>query len=211
MERKWGRDNIPDRRDRQFMLPIKRSRLTSRYWTCNTIEDQEDTPHCVGFAWAGWLMAPPIKQYIAPYGIYHLAQFMDEWEGEDYDGTSVRGGAKVLHSLGLITEYQWAFDADVVVGAVLEKGPVVIGVSWYEGMMEPKGDGYISPTGDIVGGHAALIDGVDTKKGFVRIKNSWGKEWGKKGRCFLLIDEFDKLLKGDGEACIGIEARPRAK
>jgi len=204
----FGRCHVEDPRDQKFKLRrISTDRLT-RYWSSRYFGNQGQEPSCVGFAWMHWLEASPISQYVLGGGIYKLAQYLDEWQGQNYEGTSVRAGAKALSHLGFIKEYRWATKIAPVISAVLETGPVVIGIDWREGMLETNKNGFIKPTGKIVGGHAILIDGVNKEKGFVRLKNSWGKDWGQKGRAKLKFDDLQTLLSHQGEACLGIERKP---
>jgi hypothetical protein len=125
----------------------------SRMWTSRRafVLDQGQTPHCVGFAWAGFLEAAPhMHQLTNADGdrFYSLAQQNDEWEGENYDGTSTRGGAKALQSLGLIEgEYVWAQTEDDVWKFVLTRGPVVAGTTWLTGFMATDSKGYLNLTG----------------------------------------------------------------
>lgn len=168
--------------------------------------DQGATPECVGHGWAHWLHASPFRQFLQPHGIYTMAQHLDEWEGTDYDGTSVRAGAKVLQMLGAIGEYRWATQVVPVAKHILANGPVVIGVNWYEGMEEPDpGTGLIRPTGEALGGHCACLIGFDGRRGQFKLKNSWGTEWGLGGYAWIGIADLQRLLDEDGEACCGLE------
>jgi len=127
--------------------------------------------------------------------------------GNSYDGTSVRAGAKILQRLGVISEYRWASTLDDVVQAVLHLGPVVVGTWWYSDMFTPDSNGVITATGTKSGGHAYVINGVNLNKKQFRIKNSWGRGWGKKGHAYISFSDFDKLLKDWGEACMAFEKK----
>ena len=165
--------------------------------------DQRDTPHCVGFAWAAWLAASPVRQRpIGGDGIYRLAQHFDEWQGVDYDGTSVRGGAKALALSGHITEYRWAFDVDSVVNHILRSGPVVLGTNWYRGMNDA---GDMQPTGSLLGGHAYLAYRANVKTNQIGIRNSWGADFGTNGNGVMSLDTLERLLAENGEACTALE------
>lgn len=130
------------------------------------------------------------------------------YTGNSYDGTSVRAGAKVLQTKGFIESYLWAWDVNTVIQAVLEKGPVVVGTEWTYDMFFPNIDtAIIKPTGNSAGGHAYLINGVNTKKKLFRIKNSWGRVWGNKGHAYISFDDMDKLIRNQGEACLAIEIK----
>jgi len=203
-----GRLVAVDPRDGLHLLfrKAKKSKRVTRYWYDNRWwADQGETPHCVGYAWAHWLVNTPVINYMDPNGLYALAQQNDEWPGEDYDGTTVRAGAKVLRTLGFIHEYKWAFTLDTLVEALLEKGPVVVGTDWYEAMSNPNRYGKIKIGGKKEGGHAYLLTGVDTKKRVFRIKNSWGRAWGKQGRALIGFAEMRILLREKGEACLAVE------
>lgn len=206
--RAMGRLRAPDPRDRKHLLRPGRSDRTSRYWADSAwFGDQGSESSCVGFAWAHWLCNAPLRQWVDPSGVYRLAQFVDEWPGEDYDGTSVRAGAKVVQSLGFIQEYKWATTLDAVVYALLEQGPVVVGTEWFEDMLEPDERGHVRPAGYSVGGHAYLLNGVNVATETLRIKNSWGREWGNEGRALISFNHFAELLAYDGEACLAIERK----
>jgi hypothetical protein len=212
-KRLFGRLVSKDARDKRFRISRMRAKAPRgrRVWKSSWAGDQAATPQCVGFAWSHWLNSQPIKQFIQPSGIYQYAQHVDQWDGTDYDGTSVRAGAKVLQDLGFIESYRWGWTQEDVSQAILTLGPVVIGSNWYTDMMVPDQNGFLHPSGNIVGGHAYLLYGVDTVKKLYFLKNSWGVDWGKNGTALLAFGDLQNLLYRDGEACIGIErkAAPR--
>lgn len=187
------------------------SSRTSRAWNANGFwGDQGMTSQCVAYAWTHWLKDGPVthKKLIPdPATLYKKAQQNDEWEGEEptYEGTSVRAGAKVLQSEGLIGNYYWAFDVETTIEALLTTGPVVVGTDWYSDMFSPNSKGEVTPTGYVAGGHAYVLDGVNKKTGLIRIKNSWGRGWGKKGFAFIKFKDMDKLIKQQGEVCLATE------
>ena len=208
-KRKFGRIVVKDKRDKKFMLVRKKSSKNSKYWDdSHWFGDQKTASSCVGHAWAHWLNCAPFRQYLDPTGIYKLAQYQDSWKGEAYDGTSVRAGAQVLSALGFLKSYQWTWDVDTLVSTLLEVGPVVVGTNWYAGMSSPK-DGLLRITGASQGGHAYLLTGVNRSKGLIRMKNSWNKSWGIKGRALITFDDMAKLLDEEGECCIGVEAEAK--
>lgn len=206
-----GRFFARDRRDARFRIRAAASMRRSRMWAEGTWNgDQGLTPQCVGYAWAHWLHASPIRNYLHPSGIYQFAQTCDEWEGVEYDGTSVRAGAKVLHRLGLIESYGWGRTVDDLVYMLLERGPAVVGSEWFEGMMQPDELDIIRATGDSVGGHAYLVSGVNTKTQFFRVKNSWGTLWGDGGRAYISFADMERLIALEGEICLATEVRAKA-
>lgn len=208
MERAFGRLHAPDENDKRYHLelPVKASTRRYRYWRDDVyFGNQGNKPHCVGYAWMHWLVNAPTYNYLDPNGIYRLAQHIDEWDGTDYAGTSVRAGAKILKNMGVIVRYEWAWDLRKMVEALLERGPLVVGTDWTQGMDRPDNRGIIRATGRNMGGHAYLISGVSKQRKMFRVKNSWGKGWGLSGRAWLPFEDMDKLIKASGEVCLAVE------
>lgn len=226
-------DRIPqfDERSRAFaaVSPTDTRDFRSYTWRCDTYNDQGTEGACVGFSWSHDLAArPKVVPADAEFAlrIYRRARFIDPWPGEDYSGTSVLAGVKavqeVLNSNGvpLIREYRWAFGIQDVLRVVGYMGPVVLGIDWYDSMYSPNEKHFINVSGEKVGGHAILANGVrivrknpllpakwdniDLDKSFVRLHNSWGTEYGQGGDAFITVRDLDKLLQDGGEACIPV-------
>jgi hypothetical protein len=207
MKRTFGRDYIVDPRDRRYLLRTKASKRWSKTWRLGKVTDQGSAASCVGHAWYQWFGASPIRQRpITADGIYELAKHFDEWDGTNYDGTSLRGAAKVLMITGHIREYRWSFDIDSTIEHVLGNGPVVVGTNWYSGMSDP-GNGMMQVKGGVLGGHSYLVYGADTRKELFKIRNSWGTSWGVKGNSRISFTDFDRLIGEAGEVCAAIESR----
>jgi hypothetical protein len=209
-------DRVPRYDQRSLNYPIAdrlgTEAIQSNVWTILPKKlDQGSNGACVGFGFSNAMICKPGKflrevDNDFAHGIYQDAKRNDEWEGEDYDGTSVLAGAKVLKERGLIEEYRWAFGVDEVLSTLANVGPVVLGLNWYEGMFYPDESGYIRPTGDWAGGHCIVARGLSMKRERVMLKNSWGWGWGRWGGCFLTFDDLDKLLHDQGEACVPIKS-----
>jgi hypothetical protein len=210
-----GRIHIPDAKDNNHLIstvfPKQVTTITSKYWDDNMWwGNQGNTPQCVGYAWAHWIADGPVTHSgvqppINPKTIYTEAQKVDEWPGENYDGTSVRGAAKYLKTSGKISSYLWAFDINTLINTILNVGPVVVGTNWYNGMFYPDKTGLIRITGRLAGGHAYVINGVDTRTQRFRIKNSWGKTWGQSGHAYISYTDMTRLIRENGEICLAIE------
>jgi hypothetical protein len=207
-----GRRPAPDDRDRKHLMIAPTSTRQFRYWWANGAWfDQGATSSCVGHAFAHYLEDGPVTQpnYRAdPFAIYNAARRLDEWEGEDYDGTSVRGGAKALKAWGLIESYQWTFDLATTIYALLEVGPLVVGTNWYSSMYETDDLGNVTVSGSVDGGHAYLLNGVNLSTERVRFKNSWGRNnFGMYGHGYLSFTDLARLIAEGGEVCRAVEVR----
>jgi len=210
-----GRELSIDERDKNYLienkLKLSKTKLTQRYWDdTGWWGNQGNTPQCVGYAWSHWIDDGPIKHIgrkptINPTLIYRESQKIDEWPGENYDGTSVRAGAKYLKNTGKIGSYLWTTNINTLINTILNIGPVVVGTNWYYGMFFPDRNGLIRATGYNAGGHAYVINGVDLIKKQFRIKNSWGRNWGKSGSAFISFKDMERLIKENGEVCLAVE------
>lgn len=230
-----GRREAPDSRDRDFPMravprlldePMQHFRYhyANGWWG-----NQGNYPHCVAYAWLHWLEDGPITQPITPHGhpvsvlpplpFYNRCQENDEWPGTNYDGTSVRAGAKVAQEEGFIESYYWGFDALTVFRAILNGFPVVMGTWWRENMWETDEEGMVRYSGAYEGGHAWEANGgwiprgltirqaLQQDVGYIRGKNSWGRGWGHNGHFYMSLKDFDAAIREDGEACIATEIR----
>lgn len=209
-----GRTQQFDERSRAYsiMAGVKSRKNRSYTWRCNQTLDQGREGACVGAAVTHELIARPsevqgLDMKFAREQIYYEAQKIDPWEGGEYpnatrhmSGTSVLAGVKVAHGLGWFDSYRWAFGLDALIYGVGHNGPAIIGINWYNGMIEPDAFGYVHPTGGIAGGHCVLVNSVSMRKNRFTIHNSWGEEWGKNGNCYISFNDMETLLNQRGEA-----------
>ena len=199
-----------DEESRKFPITaIVPPKPRSYTWRCDTWLDQGQEGACVGFSWAHELAGKPkpVKDVtnILAQAIYQDAQKNDEWPGENYEGSSVLGGAKAVQAMGYIGEYRWAFGLDDLILALGHAGPAVLGINWYEGMFTPDADGFVRPGNSaIAGGHAILAIGVSVKGKYVKLHNSWGRDWGHNGEAKITFEDLDRLLHEQGEACVPV-------
>ena len=121
-------DARPDRldfRDRAYMprvcnLPPQFpefshfKRMISAYVKADLILNQGSEGACTGFGLAAvvnhlmWHKNQDSQQ-VSPRMLYHLAQFYDEWAGEDYVGSSCRGALKGWHKHGVCSRALWPY------------------------------------------------------------------------------------------------------
>jgi hypothetical protein len=208
--------------------PLARSRFLN----------QQQTPRCVGYSTAHDLACGPvgltkITAEVAD-AIYVEAQRDDEWEGEDYEGSSVLGGSRALAKLGYSGEYRWAGEggtnaADDVALALGHVGPVVFGTDWLSHMFGLTG-GVLDVNGGLAGGHAYLGRwiAVSTRakrshlpagaplrdEPLIGGPNSWGTDWGNRGEWAMWLSDMRTLLAGvasPGEARVSTQPFRRAR
>ncbi|HOC43224.1 MAG TPA: C1 family peptidase [Thermoanaerobaculales bacterium] len=190
------------------------------------ILDQGSEGACTGFGLAtvvhSLLRRRRVEQdcdAVSPRMLYEMARRYDEWEGEDYDGSSARGAMKGWHKHGICSD------------AVAPYAP---GDSKWELTPERAADGVLRPLGayfrvnpkDLVAMHAALaetkilfatavvhagwdqpdaagliIPSTDERGGHAFavvaydadgfwIQNSWGEEWGRGGFAKVTYDDW---------------------
>jgi hypothetical protein len=208
-----------DERDKKHPLSLvtpKRAARSWKTWRTGPVLNQGPYPRCVAFAWTQFLMSSPMMtKLISPplfaKSLYMRAQALDEWEGENYDGTSVRGGAKALEEQGRLVEYLWSFDEDEIRRYVLSRGGIVLGIDWFEGFDRPKligGEYWLEPTGDVIGGHAIFEYMFSSRLTAHGIINSWGENYARRGRARIHRDVMKDLAARPGfEACSAVEKK----
>lgn len=221
MSQEWfGRVYKEDSRDFNFKVSdvlnsIEMPPLETKFWWADGWNgNQGSTPRCVAYSWSHWFEDGPVIQDAIigrqkpVYDTRELYEKFREYDGIDgnYEGTTVRGGAKTLQKLGIINQYRWANNIDDVVNTLKYLGPMVVGTKWTAGMNRPSSSKFIiRPSGKDSGGHAYLINGVDSNSEMLRIKNSWGQGWGYRGTAYIRFRDFERLLEDQGEACVAFE------
>lgn len=180
--------------------------------------DQGEEGACVGFA-SSWMMSIRNRKFYDAFWLYEQAKKVDGWEGEDYDGTSVRAGMDVLRDLGHMTKYRkasspqlehgitanrWARTVDDIRTCISAGVPVTMGTNWYAGFdtPQPKGREFWIPDdniGRLRGGHSWCIYGASDRRQAFKMVNSWGKEY---ALTWFSYDLVDRLLRENGEATL---------
>lgn len=181
--------------------------------------NQGEEGACVGFAWS-WAMSILNRRFYDAFWLYGAAQRVDEWPGEDYDGTSVRAGGDVLRLVGHkrlhrhrhthdprpedgIDRNEWGTTVDDVRACIADGVPVVLGINWYSAFDAPEivnrqtawiGRGDL---GWIRGGHAICCYGASDRRQAVKLVNSWGRVY---PLVWLPYNTLGRLLNEYGEA-----------
>lgn len=187
--------------------------ISDRRWPVGPVLDQGSEGRCVGFGVVGAVNAFAAGDRDLGVDdadrLYRRAQQLDAIPGEDYSGTSVLAGMQAAVEAGLFGGYLWAFGTRDVAQAVLQRGPVVVGVPWLSGMYDTGPGGLVRLAGDDMGvGHCLAVVGI-VRKGpqgqdgpFFVWLNSWGPGYGDNGLGYIHHRDLARLLHGSGEAAI---------
>jgi hypothetical protein len=226
-----GRLQEHDPRSLRFAVEVPDRPPVNRTWRCGPVLNQGQTSACTGFSRTADLMASPqmVRHFHDANGLitpddmarrtYDLARTLDEWPGEDYDGSSVLGALKAVQALGFIGEYRWAFTFDDWLRSISYVGPSVVGTTWLESMFRPDARGVLTvdPASGEAGGHAYLVRGILVSGALrhrlvghadrpgvplLRIRNSWGYGWGRLGDAYMWSDDYEKHLWPGGEQSV---------
>jgi hypothetical protein len=183
--------------------------------------NQRSEGACTGFS-GSWAMSILNRRYYDAFWLYYEARRIDEWPGEDYDGSSVRAMLDVLHKLGHrriyasrtnnpsigdgIAAFRWAKSVDEIRTAIALGVPVVLGIDWPESFYKPikRGQSWWLPeiSASIAGGHAICCYGASDRRQAVRLVNSWGSGY---PLVWLEYAKLERLLAGldyPGEAAV---------
>ncbi|RWX49427.1 hypothetical protein VT98_10533 [Candidatus Electrothrix communis] len=177
------------RNTEEILSNRQKSIIQSSCWTVPKMLNQGFSGACVGYAWAHLLVAEPlllhdITDRTAKEVIYWNAQKLDDREGGEYPGsellsfgTSVLAGAKAVRKAGYIIDYVLLSSFEETIRFLKDKGPLVFGCSWFDGMRKPDPEtGYVTPTGSLSGKHTVLLNEVHIircSRGWVNDKQSW--------------------------------------
>lgn len=212
-----------DERSRQYPVRAMVGNKPPRNmeWQLDTLLNQGREGSCVGHGIAHELLAMPapaspnlVTHEYAKKKIYWLAQKRDGWPGGSYprafpryEGTSVLAGLKAGRELGWYDGFRWAFGIDDLIAGIGYEGPAVLGLNWYEGMMQPDHDGVIRPTGKVAGRHCVAVTAQDVDDEMFSIPQSWGRSHGDNGWVRISFSDMERLLGEDGEAAFVVGRR----
>jgi len=122
------------------------------------------------------VMKKLLHRGIAPKMLYDKTGTFEECKAAYAEN---KDQADFMCELGRLRHYYKAeTEGDVV--AALELGkPILCGITLFKNFKPDENNIIPFPAGELIGGHAVLI--VGHKPGYVKILNSWGKEWGDNG------------------------------
>lgn len=173
--------------------------------------DQGNLGSCTANAALGCLVTAPYgRQGVAlseadAVALYELETRMDDSQipGEyppDDTGSTGAWSMQALMKQGKITNYVHTTSTHMAL-RMLNDGPISIGVPWYKSMFTLSDDDMIdvNPKTSLAGGHQVCIIANDTAEQKVRVRNSWGPDWGDEGHAWLTWEHLDYLLDHGGD------------
>ncbi len=217
--------DVPDIRDRYYepsLIPLK-DKIDPAQGLL--ILDQGQEGACTGFglsAVINFIHRPSNPgNGASPRMLYEMAKRFDEWEGDDYSGSSCRGAIRGWYHNGICLEKNWKyFDnkpgrltparakkaREMTVGAyyrlrpnivdyhhaVNEAGALYLSAQVHAGWGEPE-KGEIKLQDRVIGGHAFAVVGYN-KSGFW-VQNSWGESWGNKGIALWSYEDWQRNVQ----------------
>ncbi len=218
--KKIATPDIPDLRDWIYRPTLRQ--LEKRLPPPENLHilDQHSSSACTGFALAAAInlqyarAGEPLR--VSPRMLYEMAKRYDEWPGERYDGSSLRGAIKGWVNMGVCSEALWPFrvsrpgrltvrrakearkhtvgayyrlepEVSHYHAALNEAGVVVVSAQVHSGWDVPE-QSIIQPGGEPDGGHAFVLVGYD-ERGFW-VQNSWGAGWGEGGLALWRYEDW---------------------
>lgn len=216
--------DIPDIRDRIYEPTLRALPHTLEPPRNSVILDQGNEGACTGFSLAAainqLLAGNPARaakpRRVSPHMLYRMAKRHDEWPGEKYEGSSLRGALRGFYNCGACAETLWkpqqadltlasARDARTTTlgayyrlrpnlsdyhAAISETGVIYTSANVHDGWDAPRKGAIIPGTGE--GAHAFIIVGY-TDTGFW-IQNSWGEDWGQRGLAHWHYEDWAKNI-----------------
>jgi hypothetical protein len=201
---------------------VEAATVGERYWfSGGATLNQQQTADAVGFVWTHWLADRGIQVAGTNFDEAYAHELQRECQRLSGIPESPESGgfawaaARVLQDRGLVETCFTCPDLPAIQNALLERGPIILGLVWHQSMFEPQLiDGRyvcrVDQDPSARGGHAVLLNGISLDlrlggvTGFVRFKNSWGPDWGENGQCLISLDDLETLLKQEGEALLPI-------
>ena len=186
--------------------------------------DQLNEGACTGFALAAaidllngrWGRKDKVRSKM----LYEMAKRFDEWPGEGYSGSSLRGAIRGWSHNGVCTESAWPYQNaenpdDLTVGrakearlntvgayyrlrpnvsdyhcALNETGVVVVSAKIHQGWFNSLDSDGCVTKGEEIPGAGHAFALVGYTSNGFCVQNSWGKTWGNNGTCIWTYEDW---------------------
>ncbi len=209
--------DIPDLRDRMYEPSLRDLKLKLDPPPGIRVRNQGNLGACTGFGLAAVIDhlnsfperrggGKKFPRQVSTRMLYEMAKLHDEWEGTEYEGSSIRGALKGFFHNGVCSEKDARYDEKetgwtlsveqakkarwIGLGAYFRLRPnineyhaalnetqaIYCSAYIHDGWLKPE-KGRIVSSMNYCGGHAFAIVGYN-REGFL-VLNSWGKDWGK--------------------------------
>lgn len=213
--------DVPDFRDYIYEPALIQLQQTIEPPQDQKILDQFSEGACTGFSLAACInylyknANQDIK--VSARMLYEMAKRSDEWPGEDYDGSSLRGAIRGWKNMGVCKDVAWPYKTtnpgDLSIerakdarnhtigayyrikpeithfhAALNEVGIIAVSANVHKGWNDPR-DGIIEYHKKKDGGHAFAIVGYNDE-GFW-VQNSWGNGWGENGLALWSYEDWN--------------------
>jgi len=181
-------------------------------WEVPNILHQGTTPRCVGYSIATLCSAAQADAPVDPTVTNELGDRIylraKELTGDTNmnQGTYVRAGAHAAKDMGLISAYAMTDYGEAEAWCTMH-GPVVVGIPWFRPMCYPDANGVIhAMQGEHVGGHAICWAKNDQPAPENNgLPNTWGRDWGQDGWCYMSDADLRASLISQGEALLAVK------
>lgn len=196
----------------------------TRLWTRKAWLDQGREGACTGFGLAHCISSTPRSTEMTNemgHEFYIRARIDDEYPGENYEGSSVLGAMRAGQHYGYVREFWWATTLREMVVGLTNYGSFEAGLNWHTNQFYPDADGFITPDGNVEGGHALEVRGqhlfwlpkgtrldrrgpdwwsfVDQTQSYFTMSQSWGRDHGLNGDVRMRFIHMEQLRQEQGE------------
>jgi hypothetical protein len=214
--------DIPDIRDWPYEPALIQLRSSIDPPSGPIVLDQKSEGACTGFGLAAVINYLNQRRNnavrVSPRMLYEMARRYDEWEGENYSGSSCRGAVKGWHNMGVCDDKLWPYRVNRPSNLSLERAKdarkntvgayyrvshrisdfhaalnevnaIYVSADVHEGWQTSAVENGVIPfKKKPSGGHAFALVGYNGK-GFW-VQNSWGASWGKGGLALWTYEDW---------------------